>query len=134
MLAERIIDILVLGFLLAGTGFLAFHNKLGVISKILLLGVGLAVLGIMALLAMKMMSHRIQKLIPQRFHEKYRSFEEGALQSFRRIPLLLGLTIVVWFLEGTRLQLVFCRSVYIPAAFRAFRWRPCCSLPWAPQY
>jgi uncharacterized protein (TIRG00374 family) len=38
---------------------------------------------------------------------RYVAFEEGTLHSFRRLPLLLGITAVVWLLEGTRLQLVF---------------------------
>ena len=107
VLAERIIDILVLGLLLAATGFLVFHDRLGGISTILLLGVGLAIFGIFALVAMKMFSEQIRAFVPERFQERYISFEEGALNSFRRLPLLLALTILIWFLEGCRLQLVF---------------------------
>jgi uncharacterized protein (TIRG00374 family) len=107
VLAERIIDILVLGLLLAATGFFVFHSKLGGVSQILLLGVGLAVLGIIALVLMKTMSERIRNRLPLRFRERYIAFEEGALQSFRRLPSLLGLTIVIWLMEGGRLQLVF---------------------------
>lgn len=107
VLAERIIDILVLGLLLAATGFLVFHDRLGGISTILLLGVGLAILGILALVGMKMFSERIRRFVPERFQSKYISFEEGALHSFRRIPLLLAITVLIWFLEGSRLQLVF---------------------------
>jgi uncharacterized protein (TIRG00374 family) len=35
VVAERIVDILVLGFLMAATGFIVFHNKLGGVSTIL---------------------------------------------------------------------------------------------------
>src|SRR5438270_10492750 len=58
ILAERIIDILVLGALLAGSGFILFHNRLGHISTILLLGLGLAVVGVLGLIAMKTFSER----------------------------------------------------------------------------
>jgi uncharacterized protein (TIRG00374 family) len=107
VLAERIIDILVLGLFMAATGFVVFHNKLGGVSKILLLGVALAIVGIVLLVVMKTFSERIRRRVPARFHDKYVAFEEGALQSFRRIPLLLGLTMAIWLLEGTRFQLVF---------------------------
>lgn len=107
VLAERIVDILVLGLLMAATGFVVFHNRLGGVSKILLLGVALAVIGIVMLAAMKTFSERIRRIVPARFQEKYIAFEEGTLQSLRRIPLLLGLTIVIWLLEGMRFQLVF---------------------------
>ncbi len=106
VVAERIVDILVLGFLMAATGFIVFHNKLGGVSTILFLGMGLAIVGVLALIAMKTMSHRIRRLIPARFRERYIAFEEGALQSLRRLPLLLSITILIWFLEGSRLQLV----------------------------
>lgn len=107
VLAERIIDILVLGLFMAATGFVVFHNRLGGVSKILLLGVALAVVGIVMVIVMKTFSEHIRRIVPARFHAKYVSFEEGALQSFRRIPLLLGATMLIWLLEGSRFQLVF---------------------------
>jgi glycosyltransferase 2 family protein len=84
-----------------------FHDRLGGIGKILLLGGLLAILGIFALVAMKMFSAQIRRFIPARFQDRYTAFEEGALNSFRRVPLLLSVTVLIWFLEGTRLQLVF---------------------------
>ena len=107
VLAERIIDILVLGLLLAATGFVVFHARLGGISKILLLGVALAIIGIVTLIVMKIFSERIRKLIPAKHQERYVAFEEGTLKSFQRMPLVLSLTVLVWFLEGARLQFVF---------------------------
>lgn len=107
VVAERIIDILVLGFLLAATGLVAFHGRLGGISKILILGLALAILGIIALIAMKMFGDRIHRLVPARFQHRYVAFQDGALNSFRRIPLLLAMTAVIWFMEGARLQFVF---------------------------
>jgi uncharacterized protein (TIRG00374 family) len=56
---------------------------------------------------MKAFSEAIRRLVPARFQAKYVSFEEGALHSFRRLPLLLGMTALIWIMEGGRLQLVF---------------------------
>jgi len=107
VVAERLVDILVLSVLLAATGLLVFHNRLSHVGVILGLGLALAVLGIAILVAMKTMSERIRRVIPARFVDRYIAFEEGTLHSFRRLPLLLGLTALIWLLEGTRLQLVF---------------------------
>lgn len=107
VMAERLVDILVLSFLLALTGIIAFHNKLGHISTILLLGLGLAVVGVGILGAMKTLSPHIRRLIPARHLERYISLEEGTLGSFHRLPNLLALTAFIWLLEGFRLQLVF---------------------------
>jgi uncharacterized protein (TIRG00374 family) len=107
VIAERIVDILVLSLTLAVAGLLAFHSRLGHIGVILWLGIALAIAGILALVAMKTMSRRIQSIIPERFVDKYVAFEEGTLHSFRRIPLLFGVTALIWFMEGGRLQLVF---------------------------
>lgn len=107
ILAERIVDILILNLLLAVTGFLVFHQRMGQVSMILLLGTVLTTGGILALILMKALSHRIRPLVPARFAHRYVSFEEGTLDSFRRLPVVFGATLVIWFLEGSRLQLVF---------------------------
>lgn len=107
VVAERLVDILVLSLLLAATSLVVFHNRLGHVGIILLLGFGLAVTAAVLLVLMKTMSHRIRRIIPERFVDRYVAFEEGTLKSFRRLPLLFALTALIWFLEGSRLQLVF---------------------------
>lgn len=107
ILAERLSDILVLCVLLAITSFAVFHNRLGHVGLILILGLGLAVTGISLLVAMKTFSGHIRRILPERFAVRYIAFEEGALMSFKRLPLLFGITAVIWLLEGGRLQLVF---------------------------
>jgi uncharacterized protein (TIRG00374 family) len=106
-MAERIVDVLILGLLLATTGFVIFRDRMGQIGIILLLGLGLAVACVVALVLMKAFSTHIQALLPERIVHRYVSFEEGALQSFRRLPLVFGLSAVIWLMEGGRLQLVF---------------------------
>jgi uncharacterized protein (TIRG00374 family) len=107
VMAERIVDVLVISLAMAGTGFVVFHDKLGRVSTILLLGVGLACAGIAGLITMKTLGPRIREWLPERFAVKYHNFEEGTLRSFRRLPLLFGLTLLIWLLEGGRIQLVF---------------------------
>lgn len=107
IMAERVVDLLVLSLLLSATGIIVFRNRLGHVSLILLIGVGLAVVGVVTLVLMKTFSARIRARIPAQYHARYVAFEEGTLQSFRRLPLLLGITGLVWLMEGTRLQLVY---------------------------
>jgi uncharacterized protein (TIRG00374 family) len=107
IVAERLIDILVLSVLLAITSVIVFHNRLGKVGIVLFLGVGLAVLAVALLVVMKTMSERIRTRMPARIRDRYVAFEEGTLHSFQRLPLLLGVTVVIWLLEGARYQLVF---------------------------
>ncbi|HZU12708.1 MAG TPA: lysylphosphatidylglycerol synthase transmembrane domain-containing protein [Chloroflexota bacterium] len=141
ILAERLLDILVLSFLLALTGFIVFHSRLGQVGVLLILGVGLAVVGILVLVGMRLFSSHIRRLVPARFAERYVSFEEGTLQSFRRLPLLLGLTAIIWMLEGGRLQLVFLslgihphitNLPYVPMLFFALGTAVLTTLPITP--
>jgi uncharacterized protein (TIRG00374 family) len=125
VMAERLVDILVLSVLLAATGLAVFHNRLGHIGIILLLGLGLAVAGVIVLVLMKTMSARIRRIIPARFVDRYVAFEEGTLESFRRLPLLFALTVAIWALEGGRLQLVFLSlGVQIPHSVSAIPYAP----------
>lgn len=105
--AERLIDILVLSVLLAVASLIVFHDKLGRVEIVLFLGVDLAVIAGGLLVVMKTMSDRIRSWLPERVRERYIPFEEGTLQSLQRLPLLLGVTVVIWLLEGTRYQFVF---------------------------
>ena len=107
VMAERIVDIVVLSALLFGTGLIVFHDRLGKVGAILFMGMGLAVVGVIFLVFLKTFSSHIRRRIPERFVARYVAFEEGTLHSFRRLPLLLGVTALIWLLEGCRLQLVF---------------------------
>jgi uncharacterized protein (TIRG00374 family) len=107
IVAERIVDLLVLATLLTGTAFAMFHDRLGHVSALLVLGLGLSVVGVVVLLSMKTLSPRIRKWLPERFRGRYVAFEEGTLHSFQRLPLLIGVTGAIWLFEGFRFQLVF---------------------------
>ena len=147
VVAERIVDILVLSLLLAVTGLALFHTRLGSVSLILLFGVGLAVIGGISLVLMKTLSGPIRRVIPHRFLARYVAFEEGTLRSFRRVPLLLLVTAAIWGLEGGRLTLVFASlglqlhasglphtglAVYTPMLFLALGTAVLTTVPFTP--
>jgi len=109
VVAERIVDLLVLAFLLSASGLIAFHAKLGSIKIILILALALAVVGIALLASIRRLGPNIRKLIPNRFHARYQALEDGLVQSLtlKRLPVVVGATIPIWLLEGLRIQFVF---------------------------
>ncbi|MDP8922649.1 MAG: flippase-like domain-containing protein [Chloroflexota bacterium] len=107
ILAERIIDMLILFVLLVGSVLLAFHGALpAVILSIMQVGIVLAGVVVVGLLAMRKLGGHIERLIPKRFRAQYALFEEGTLGSFQALPLVLAYSVAGWAIEAGRLFLV----------------------------
>ena len=103
VIAERLLDLIVLLLLFIPAIIISLHAnlpwqlRLGL--EITLAGV---VVGIAVLLVMRQFPAQIARLIPERFRSYYVHFYEGTLGSFRRLPLLTGLTVGVWGCEAFR--------------------------------
>jgi len=103
VIAERLLDLIVLLLLFIPAIIISLHAnlpwqlRLGL--EITLAGV---VVGITVLLIMRQFPAQIARLIPERFRNYYIHFYEGTLGSFRRLPLLTGLTVGVWACEALR--------------------------------
>lgn len=107
ILAERIIDTLLLVVLLSAAALAAFHGTLPVeVLDIMQVGAVLVALVAAGLLAMRKLGGRIKDLVPARFREAYGLFEEGTLGSFQALPLVLLYSVIGWFIEALRLYLV----------------------------
>jgi glycosyltransferase 2 family protein len=109
ILAERIIDTLLLFGLLGLSAILAFHGTLpGEVSTILQGGLVLVVLVLLGLLSMRNLSGWITPLVPIRFRPHYGLFEAGTLGAFARgrMPMIVLYSILAWAVEATRLYLV----------------------------
>ena len=107
ILAERIIDVVVLFLLMLGATYLAFGRALP--PEVLLLmqiGCALVVLVVIGLVSMRRLRPLVQRLLPSRLHDQYQRFEAGTLGSFRGIPALVALSLVAWSGEVARLYLV----------------------------
>ena len=59
----------------------------------------------------------IAKLVPIRFRGQYYHLQEGMLGSFRRLPVLTGLTIGIWCCEALRFFFVALSLSLIPGDF-----------------
>lgn len=107
VLAERIIDVLVLFGLMAAAASMAFGRALPPQVQILLqAGLVLVVLVVIGLFALRNLRPLALRVVPVRYHAQYRRLEEGVLHSFRGLPYLGFLTALAWIGEILRLYLV----------------------------
>ncbi len=103
VLAERLLDLIVLLLLFIPSVIISLHENL---PPQLVLGLKitmvLVVIGIIGLCMLRMFPTQIGLVVPKRFRGYYNHFQEGTLGSFRRIPSLTGLTVGVWACEAFR--------------------------------
>ncbi len=107
ILAERMIDMLLLFGLLVGSVLLAFGAALPTtVLSMLQIGLVLALLVVVGLFLMRNLSGPITRLVPRRFRSHYGQFEQGTLGSFQAMPLVLTYSAAAWAIEAGRLYLV----------------------------
>ncbi len=107
VLAERLLDLLVLLMLFIPAVIISLHENLPSELRVgLIVTLALVVVGAVALFVLRAFPQQIARLIPTRFRSHYTHFQEGTLGSFRRVPLLGGLTVGVWACESLRFLFV----------------------------
>lgn len=108
IIAERLLDLVVLMVLLIGAGAVVFHDRApGVLIPYLIVGVSVCAAGVGAIAVMRAgRGQRLLRLLPEAVFHRYESFRVGTVESFRNMPLLLSLTASVWAMESARLALV----------------------------
>jgi glycosyltransferase 2 family protein len=103
VLAERLLDLIVLLLLFIPSVIISLHENL---PPQLVIGLKvtmvLVIVGIIGLFMLRMFPTQIGRVVPKRFRGYYNQFQEGTLGSFKRIPALTGLTIGVWACEALR--------------------------------
>ncbi len=103
VLAERLLDLIVLLLLFIPAIIISLHQNLPsqlLVSLEILLVV--VVLGVIGLFVLRQAREPIAKIVPMRFRDQYYHLQEGTLGSFRRLPVLTGLTVGVWLCEAFR--------------------------------
>src|SRR6266567_4717774 len=104
ILAERIIDVVVLFVLMLAATGLSFGRAIPAEVLVLMqIGFGLIVLVVIGLVGMRRLRPVIERVLPARLHAQYGRFEHGTLNSFRGIPALVALTGLAWAGEVARL-------------------------------
>ena len=103
VLAERLLDLLVLLMLFIPAVIISLHENLPPqLHAGLFVTLALVVLGAIALFVLRAYPQQIARLVPKRFRAHYNHFQEGTLGSFRRVPRLGALTVGVWACESLR--------------------------------
>src|SRR5579864_4276665 len=103
VLAERLLALIVLLLLFIPAVIISLHENLpGQLQTGLKVTLALVMLGIVGLFALRLFPTYIARLVPERFRGHYNHFQEGTLGSFRHVPTLSALTVVVWSCESFR--------------------------------
>jgi uncharacterized protein (TIRG00374 family) len=107
ILAERIIDVLVLFCLMAAAASLAFGRALPAeITLLMQVGLVLVIVVCIGLLTLRRLRPLVVRFLPARLHAQYDRFEHGTLGSFRGLPAVVALSGLAWAGEVARLALV----------------------------
>ena len=115
VLAERLLDLIVLLLLFIPAIIISLHENLPTELRIALeITLAAVIVGIAALFVLRQAREPLAKLVPTRFRGQYYHLQEGILGSFRRLPLLAGLTIGVWMCEALRFFFVALALRLIP--------------------
>jgi uncharacterized protein (TIRG00374 family) len=103
VLAERLLDLSVLLLLFIPSLIISLHSHLPPQLRVgLEITLAAVIIGVAGLFMLRLFRAHIALLVPERFHGHYNHFQEGTLGSFRRLPVLTGLTIGVWACEALR--------------------------------
>jgi glycosyltransferase 2 family protein len=107
--AERLLDMIVLFGLLVVSGWEVFGAQMPPATRVIFLfGLFLVAVIVVGLAAMRYLSPFIRRVMPQRLHRVYGHFEAGTLGALKpgSLPVLFGLTALIWMGESLRLFLV----------------------------
>ena len=107
VVAERLLDLLVVFALLIVGGYVAFGRTiLPDLRIVYLTGAGLAVLLVAGFAALYYIAPRLGRFFPAEARRIGRLFREGVLHSFRALPLAGPVTVLIWGCEAVRLLFV----------------------------
>ncbi|MDQ2953180.1 MAG: flippase-like domain-containing protein [Chloroflexota bacterium] len=107
VVAERLLDILVVFVLLIVGGYVAFGRTiLPDLGIVYLTGGALALLIFAGLAGMYFVAPKVARFFPREARRIGRLFREGVLHSFRALPTAGPVTVVIWMAEALRLYFV----------------------------
>ncbi|MBV9580844.1 MAG: flippase-like domain-containing protein [Chloroflexi bacterium] len=107
IVAERLLDIVTLIGLLGAAALTVYAGRLPASAvDALCVGVAISIGGMLALLALPRSRFLVLKVLPARWLPAYDRFEQGAVRSLRRLPLLATYSAMAWVIEGATLWLL----------------------------
>lgn len=103
VLAERLLDLIVLLLLCIPAIMISLHGKMPwEVELSLEVTLAAVFVGIAGLFLLRLLRKKIEKIVPVRLRGYYNHLQEGMLGSFQRLPSLAGLSIGVWMCEALR--------------------------------
>jgi len=113
---ERIADIIVIAVLALSAGYWSFRGyRRPDIDALFILGFVIAIGLVILVVVLRLFGAHIGRWLPGRIGHLWDRFQEGSTGALnaRSIPVILGLTIAIWLLEGARLYFVI-RALNMP--------------------
>ncbi len=113
---ERIADVIVIASLALAAGFWSFKGRnRPEVDTIFLVGIIAALALIAFVVALRFAGHRLTRFLPQRFASLWERFHEGSTAALtaRSVPVIIGITVAIWLLEGARVYFVI-RALGLP--------------------
>jgi uncharacterized protein (TIRG00374 family) len=115
---ERIADIVVIFALALAAGFWSFRGRSRPeIDALFLAGFVFAVILVLLVVALRYFGGHLTRFLPEKVADLYERFHEGSTGALtvRSVPIIGGISIVIWIFEGMRLFFVI-RALELPNA------------------
>jgi hypothetical protein len=107
ILAERLVDLVVLFSTMSVMGIIAFRGKMpSQADRTIVGGAILLAIGGLAVAILWFFRDHLERFIPQKFHEQYRRLHDAIFACLRRPGLFAVMSVVIWMCDGVRLFLV----------------------------
>jgi uncharacterized protein (TIRG00374 family) len=110
IVVERILDIILLLFLLTLSGYLLYSEKIPEeINQSLKIGYTLIIILVSCIILAAILKERLMQMIPKRLHKYFENLGHGILRpvsDFETITYVLATSLMIWLLESGRLFFV----------------------------
>ena len=107
VLTERVIDLMVLVFMLTVSATVAFRGDMpSDATKALYVGVGLSVLAMVGLVFIWIFRDWIEQRLPFRFRNQWQALQGSVFVNLRRPMVPALLSVIIWSMEASRVFLV----------------------------
>ena len=114
---ERVADIIVIVALALSAGFWSFRGRSRPeIDTLFLVGFVISIGLVVVVVLLRVFGGQLNRWMPERIGALWSKFQEGSTGALgmRSVPVVLGLTVVIWLLEGARLYFVI-RALELPS-------------------
>lgn len=108
ILAERIVDLFVLVFILVGAGIITFrgHSTPGQAEQAYFAAGVLVTIGLAGLLGLWFARRHIERFIPDKWKTQFGRLHDSLFACLRRPGRYVSVSVLIWALDGARLLLV----------------------------